>query len=153
MPRKKRSEIERFIEKINHNPETGCWEWTAWVNNWGYGFFYGSRKSRLAHRASYELFCGEIPDKMHVLHKCDNPKCVRPSHLFLGTELDNKRDMVEKKRQAYGERNGKSKVNQEIIKTIRERRDLKLREVSEMFGISIMQASRIRRGLQWRHIE
>jgi hypothetical protein len=61
--------------------------------------------------------------------------------------------MVEKKRQAYGERNGNSKVNPEAIRTIRERRDLKLREVSEMFGISIKQASKIRRGEQWKHIE
>lgn len=152
MPRK--TQTERFIEKINRNPETGCWEWTGWVNNWGYGFFRrGEGKSRLAHRASYELFCGEIPEGLHVLHKCDNPKCVKPSHLFVGTELDNKRDMVEKKRQAYGERNGKSKLTQMIVTEIRSRTDLKLREVSEMFGISIKQASKIRRREQWKHVE
>lgn len=153
MPREKKSEIERFIEKIRPNPDTGCWEWTAWVNSWGYGFFSGNRKSRLAHRSSYELFCGEIPDDMLVLHKCDNPRCVRPSHLFLGTVKDNSRDMVEKGRQAYGTKNGNCKTSPEVIREIKARQDLKLREISEMFGISIKQASRIRRGEQWKHIE
>ncbi len=150
----KKTQTERFLEKINHNRETGCLEWTGWISNTGYGFFNrGDGKSRLAHRASYELFCGEIPKGLHVLHKCDNPRCVKPSHLFLGTELDNKRDMVKKKRQAYGERNGKSKLTQTLVAEIRSRTDLKLRELSEMFGVSIQQASRIRRKEQWKNLE
>lgn len=150
---KKRMEVERFIEKINHNPENGCWEWTASVSRDGYGFFSSNGKIRSAHRFSYEFFCGEIPSNLLVLHKCDNPRCVKPSHLFLGTVKDNVRDMVEKKRQSHGSRHWNCRMGVEEIIFIRSRLDLKLKEISEMFGISVKQASRIRRRDQWKHIE
>lgn len=88
--------IESNVEKI---PFCGCWFWIKSLNNKGYGY---SRKtssgSLLAHRASYEIFIGEIPEKMCVLHRCDNPSCVNPDHLFLGTMKQNTTDMTLKGR-------------------------------------------------------
>jgi hypothetical protein len=91
---------ERFHRNYRVDPVTGCWVWMDWVNDKGYGMLNlpGERKVR-AHRFSWELNHGPIPDGMKVLHKCDNPPCVNETHLFLGTAQDNARDMVLKGRQ------------------------------------------------------
>lgn len=92
---------ERFFSFINKT-ET-CWIWTGALNEAGYGMISdrsvksGSTAKR-AHRVSYEIHKGEIPPGLHILHTCDNPKCVNPGHLILGTNLDNVKDMVSKKR-------------------------------------------------------
>ena len=93
----------RFESKINKPPDNsffseGCWIWTAGKRgNNGYGGFRVSKDSiKLAHNVSYELYVGEIPKGMKVLHKCDNPLCVNPKHLFLGTQKDNVQDMRQK---------------------------------------------------------
>lgn len=77
---------------------TLCWNFNGAINATGYGVFRYGGKVQLAHRASYIISCGEIPDGLHVLHRCDNPLCVNPSHLFLGTHLDNMKDMSNKGR-------------------------------------------------------
>ena len=74
-----------------------CWEWLGYISSWGYGQIKINGKMQKAHRASF-AFENKIPNGMLVLHKCDNPKCVRPSHLFLGTNRDNMRDMISKGR-------------------------------------------------------
>ena len=94
----------RFWPKVKKSD--GCWLWTAWTDNFGYGGiknadFDKRLKKRFglkAHRVSYVLHYGEIPDGLLVLHKCDVPACVRPDHLFLGTQLDNMRDRLAKGR-------------------------------------------------------
>ena len=88
----------RFNNKYIINEQTDCWEWQCATNNIGYGFFRDGDKMRTAHRVSYELFKGPIPKGMVVCHKCDNPKCVNPDHLWLGTMQDNYNDMVSKGR-------------------------------------------------------
>jgi|688.fasta_scaffold575188_2 hypothetical protein len=94
---------ERFNKKYIINDVTDCWEWTAALNNIGYGMFrWASNKMRSAHRVSYELFNGPIPDGMAVCHKCDNPKCVNPKHLWVGTLKQNAQDMVAKGRSGRG---------------------------------------------------
>ena len=90
----------RFNAKIKHNDD-GCWEWTGDKTTAGYGTIKLSRpirKNAGAHRVAYEMFCGPIPSGMCVLHTCDNPGCVRPDHLFLGSHADNSRDMALKER-------------------------------------------------------
>lgn len=89
---------ERFWEKVRRGGQGECWEWQAAILDTGYGSFSFNGKSGTAHRASWEIANGPIPDGLWVLHRCDNRKCVRPDHLFLGTQVDNMRDMAAKGR-------------------------------------------------------
>lgn len=87
--------IANFWEKVNKTE--GCWEWTGSKNKKGYGSFGVDGKTQKAHRVSWMLTFGELPED-DVLHTCDNPSCVRPDHLFVGTNQDNMRDMADKGR-------------------------------------------------------
>lgn len=90
-----------FWSKATH-PDEGCWEWQAEKTSNGYGAYRKSgqgRKIYLAHRYAYELAYGAFDKKLFVCHKCDNPQCIRPDHLFLGTNEDNMKDAVRKQRQ------------------------------------------------------
>ena len=88
---------DRFWEKVRKT--RGCWYWTASTDPLGYGFFHVSgRKKVRAHRVAWELTNGPIPQGMLVCHTCDHPSCVRPDHLFLGTNDDNLKDMARKGR-------------------------------------------------------
>lgn len=101
---------ERFWSYVSRGD--GCWEWTGHRNGQGYGGFSLGRKhegNEAAHRVSWRLAYGPIPDGMFVCHHCDNRACVRPDHLFLGTHEDNMRDMREKGRGARGDRHWKRK--------------------------------------------
>lgn len=90
-------DLDRFWSKVKVNSIYDCWEWQA-AKIRGYGLFEYKGKSRRAHRVSWEITYGDIPKGMYVLHKCDNPACVNPNHLFLGTQEDNMRDMIQKGR-------------------------------------------------------
>jgi hypothetical protein len=93
---------ERLLKKIKVNQITDCWEWQAAVNNIGYGFIRDKTKMRTAHRVSYEQHIGPIPSGKNVCHTCDNPKCVNPDHLWVGTVKDNMQDKVRKGRNGTG---------------------------------------------------
>lgn len=92
--------VERFWSRVKRGD--GCWEWQGGSNQYGYGLFTrrgcDTKVTRVASRISWELAHGPIPQGMVVCHKCDNPPCVNPDHLFIGTHLDNMRDMVAKGR-------------------------------------------------------
>lgn len=113
------NEKERFEKFVMPIPWSGCWEWMGQISR--YGKFRLGRE-QLAHRASWILHNGDIPEGLHVLHKCDNPSCVNPDHLFLGTHLDNMQDKVSKGRTSslVGELHPNARFTEEQIKHIRE---------------------------------
>jgi hypothetical protein len=95
---------ERFWRKVKKSE--GCWEWQGWRDDGGYGSIgsFGNADRVKTHRYSWQLHNGPIPDDLLVCHTCDNPPCVRPDHLFLGTHLDNMRDKMKKGRHKAGRR-------------------------------------------------
>jgi hypothetical protein len=90
--------LERFMSKIKFFAHDGCWEWTGHLNNKGYGSFKVNGKRCMPHRFSFFIANTIGESDLLVCHKCDNPRCVNPEHLFLGTQSDNLRDCVLKKR-------------------------------------------------------
>lgn len=112
-----RNTEERYWSKVDKSG--GCWEWKSYKDGSGYAAFKTKGKMIGAHRQAWIYAHGEIPAGMLVCHKCDNPTCVNPDHLFLGTALDNQRDKVNKGRQAAGEKNGRHKLTEQDVKYIR----------------------------------
>jgi hypothetical protein len=161
MKRKGRTPIpaeQRFWAKVKTTEGDECWEWQASKNPAGYGQFVPHMGSRplLAHRYSYECKVGVIPEGVFVLHKCDNRACVKPDHLFLGTNKDNVEDMISKGRHCFGERNGASKINEESVVNIRQmysKGDVTQREIAVIFGITVGQVSNIVLHKRWGHVE
>ncbi len=92
-----RSLADKFWSKVFKS--TNCWLWMASKDSKGYGHLVHCKKTLMAHHLSWKIHHGPIPEGMNVLHKCDNPFCVNPDHLFLGTQLDNMIDMARKERQ------------------------------------------------------
>lgn len=117
----------RFWPKVSKSD--GCWEWTGCCDSKGYGQIGTGGKHGIdyAHRVSYEMHNGPIPEGLHVLHRCDNPPCVRPDHLFIGTHTDNMQDMWAKGRGKCdgagrkGEANGNHKLTDGQVTEIRSR--------------------------------
>ena len=94
-------DLQRFHNKYEPVTESGCWIWTACRAGTGYGTFRVNKHSYSAHRVSYMIHVGNVKQDMHVLHTCDVRECVNPSHLFLGTNLDNIKDAVKKGRKKH----------------------------------------------------
>jgi hypothetical protein len=118
---KRRSDDEqaRIIRAQIRRGGPGCWEWTGRTNEGGYGCHRFQQRQALVHRVIYALDRGEIPAGMMVCHECDNPRCCRPSHLFLGTGDDNVADRDAKERQARGETSGRAKLTEAQVIEIR----------------------------------
>ncbi|MDD4280094.1 MAG: HNH endonuclease [Candidatus Sumerlaeales bacterium] len=116
---------ERFQEKIDKT--VGCWEWLGCKNMGGYGMIRVDGRLHQAHRISYALYNGEIPDGMCICHRCDNPGCVNPTHLFLGTKLDNAKDRERKGRGVHnfshgcGDKSSRAKLTWNQVNKIREK--------------------------------
>jgi hypothetical protein len=104
---------KNFLSKVKIS-NTGCWEWQYTTNNKGYGQYRENGKRYFCHRYVYEKLKEKITNGLWVLHKCDNPKCCNPDHLFLGTHADNMRDMVNKGRALTGSRNPSVKYPEKL---------------------------------------
>ncbi len=155
-------DIDRFWSKVNkdgpmaHIPKLGkCWVWMASLNS-GYGQMQLSnpRRVELAHRISWSLHFGNIGKC--VLHKCDNPRCVKPEHLFEGTRTENMTDKIAKGRQTIGEANGPSKLTTKQVHEIIQRRKKTgeyHRVIAKDYGVSRELVRDIVNGKAWRHIK
>ena len=132
--------MKRFFEKVDFTENlTTCWIWTACLNSKGYGLISINGELKLAHRISFMLKNGEIPKGMVIMHTCDNRKCVNPEHLRMGTIGDNNKDMVEKGRQAKGEKNGRAKLTYKQVECIRKLYadgDHSYKYLAHYFGVS-----------------
>jgi len=145
---------ERFMEFVEPVPESGCWIWMGNTNTERgeitYGRFSNGGKYWLAHRFSYHLFNGEIPEDKFVLHKCDVRCCVNPEHLFIGDQKDNMQDMINKGRFGKrnvpsGEKNTFAKLSNYQVQSIRALFSFgaKLGELAEFYNVSKAQICRI----------
>lgn len=156
---------ERFAERYQVNSETGCWEWTGSRNKKGYGLIggeingkrYAKKGARmLAHRVAWIIFIGDIPgsDDAHgtvVMHVCDNPGCVNPQHLRLGTQADNVADMISKGRKIAGEFQTRTGIDH-FRSAFKSQSDIDLicsmkghtKALAEKYGVDVCTIKRIR---------
>lgn len=146
------------VHFIPRRPEE-CWEWQGMRTATGYGIVARPGKhgrTITAHRYSYELHIGPIPEGMLVCHKCDNPPCCNPNHLFIGTIAENQQDMAEKGRSRYGENHWRHKLTTQDVKAIRELyadAGWPMRQLANHFGVSESAIFKTIKRKSWKHVE
>ena len=156
--RKGKTTLDRFLEKVDFEGENECWEWRG-SRAIRYGSFSISPYKVVSHRYMYFLFTKYYPKPFeYVCHHCDNIYCVNPYHLFLGTQTDNMKDMVNKGRNfdTRGVNNGMCKLTKEQVKDIRSeysRGMISYRKLSEKYNVGMTQISRIIKRESWRWLE
>lgn len=166
------SERQRFWKYVIKGD--GCWKWSGQLDTRGYGTIKLRKRRTFAHRVSWMIHRGN-PEYLYVLHHCDNPSCVNPIHLFLGTQTDNVADMMAKGRRwktrdlpigdqhwsrkhpdkvRRGELNNRAKLTSEVVRNMRRsfNSGVSRRMLSEQFHISLSQTYNITSGRQWRHV-
>lgn len=154
---------KHFVNKINVNGPyhqslcSSCWLWTGYKFSDGYGGIMVRYRFMRVHRYSWEVHVGEIAIGLHVLHKCDNPLCVNPGHLFLGSERDNKHDCMSKDRHARGMRHGSAKLSDADVHAIRRsykfgKRGFGASSLAKKFGVSKPIVLGIVSGKAWKHL-
>jgi hypothetical protein len=139
---------DRFAAQWRHS-ESGCWEWTGTCSSGGYGTIKNHYSTQLAHRTSWEIHFGPIATGMQVCHRCDNRRCVNPSHLFLGDAFANMGDAASKGRMPSGANHKNSKLTWDQVAEIRASKD-DARVIAKRLGVSFSAVYRARRGDTYR---
>lgn len=156
--------VTRLWKRVNkfgpNHPELGrCWVWVGPPSVKGYGFIWVNRKQMYVHRYSWLIHYGSIGNnKLRVLHKCDNRLCVNPLHLFLGTDDDNSKDMVNKGRQCRGENTKQSKLTEELVVYARKKyikfcTKYGAKALSKRLGVNQQTMIDAIRGVNWKHVK
>lgn len=151
--------LELVLERSMPEPMSGCWLWLGYACHNGYGRVRFEGKSWLAHRVAWFAHHGPIPEGMHLCHKCDNPGCINPAHMFVGTQADNVRDMIRKGREnrdprpyQRGELNQNSRITADVVRSIL-LSPLNQRDAAAAFGVAPSWVQRIRKREVWRHVD
>jgi len=142
----------RYVEKI---PFHACWEWVGGKNIFGYGRFNVDGKMQSAHRFSYGLRNPDFDRSLNICHRCDNPGCVNPDHLFAATQKENiaDRDRKGRRKMSYGDRHYRSKITSDQAKEIKALKGkMKQTDIAKKFGINRSNVARIISGKYWKHI-
>ena len=154
MPKRRPME-DRFFDKVIKKP--GCWAWGGHINEHGYGRMLSSepRTLILAHRASWVIHCGPIPSGLLVLHRCDNPGCTKPSHLYIGTQSDNMRDRALRTWRPIGEKHPRTHLKDSDIAKIRKlhREGNPPKDIATVFCITRTAVYDITQRRCWSHIQ
>ncbi len=155
---------KRFWDKVDVKGPDDCWLWTAGMFSSGYGQIRVGGKSRLAHRVSYEIHSGPIPDGMQVNHTCsgrypkgsgENRRCVNPSHLKLGTAKSNSKDRRDDGKTSTGESHGRARLTEEQVLEIRAMHDsgeVTNQEIADAYGVEKSRISKIALRKSWGHV-
>jgi hypothetical protein len=143
----------KFWDRVNKTDN--CWIWRGYRHqSHHYGTLKVFKKRTYAHRYAWELTYGKIPNEMHVLHHCDNPPCVRPNHLFLGTQADNNRDKKQKGRLVFGSKRKLAKLKESDIPIIRElwKRGQSMQQIALVHGVHRNTIQQVLSSKTWKHV-
>lgn len=137
--------------------DSGCIEWVGHRSTYGYGVIQSKIHGSIgAHRVALGIALGQpVPKGKHVLHRCDNPPCVNPDHLFIGTDKDNVADMLAKGRNRYGVSHPMSKLTEEKVREIKRRRateGTRWKDLAADYGVSYTAIQKIFEGKTWKHV-
>jgi hypothetical protein len=147
---------ERFHDRVAAAGPDDCWLWTGGRLPAGYGALWDKRinNNRATHRLAWELANGPIPDGLWVLHRCDNPPCCNPAHLFLGTQAENDADRTVKGRSSRGDHHPDSKLSEQVVPEIRRRfaAGEHARDLAVEYGVSSTTLWQAATGKTWRHV-
>lgn len=145
---------DRFRTGVDMRGPDDCWPWTKGCLPGGYGALWDGGNNRGTHRIAWELANGPIPDGLWVLHRCDNPPCCNPAHLFLGTQAENDADRTAKGRSTRGDRHPYAKLNSETVREIRQRfaDGTRVRDLAAEYGVSPTTLWYAAKGKTWKHV-
>jgi hypothetical protein len=153
---------DRFMDKVSPEPNSGCWLWDAFTREDGYGQFRFNGRTQSAHRVAWQLYNGPLSrgasgSGVCVLHRCDNPACVNPEHLFIGSNADNVQDMVNKGRnqRCRGADASRSKLIDADVIAIRHfvKSGVPQNKIAIMFNVDNSTISDIKRRKSWSHLK